>query len=136
MKGQLEAVGQNGLKEHLELLRTWLPFYIGHAVDIEFIGDEPGGCSHDLFGMEAVGEGDDVVQSCVDRHHVTSANREEFSGAVGIAGLYCNNVENRYRIGGHWLWRLGDGPCVLGGDVLEVQDVGLTVLRGIAGDGV
>jgi hypothetical protein len=135
-KGQLEPVGQDRLKKQLELLRAWLPLYIGYAVDIEFVGGEPGGCTHDLFGVEAVGEGDDVVRGCVDRHHVTSANGEEFAGAVGIAGLYGDHVELRYGIGGHWLGRLGDGPGVFGGDVLEVQDMGLTVLGRIAGDGV
>src|SRR5438270_4297026 len=86
--------------------------------------------------MEAIGEGDDVVQSRVDRHYVTSANREEFSGAVGIAGFYRHHVKLRYGIGGHRLWRFGDGPSVFGGDVLEVEYVGLTVLGCVAGDGV
>src|SRR5439155_12750600 len=110
-------------------------FDIGNAVEVEVIAGEPGRCADDLFRVEAIGKADEIIHAGVERHDVAPANGEAFALAVGIGGLDGDDVELRYGICGHCLGRLGNGPGIFGGDVLEVQDVGLTVLGGIAGDG-
>jgi len=49
MKGQLEAVSESRLKREASSAWSLVAFYIRHAVDIEFIGAEPGRCAYELF---------------------------------------------------------------------------------------
>ncbi len=136
VEGEFEAVGEGRLNQEPHLLRAGPALDVGNAVEVEVIGGEPGRCVDELFGVEAVGEGDEIVQVGVDRHDVAAANGEAFALLVGLAWLDCDDVELGYGIGGHCLGRRRDGPGVFGGDVLEVEGVGLAVLGRASGDGV
>ena len=58
-----------------------------------------------------------------------SVEAEAFALAIGVAGLHGDDIEFGNGVGGHGFGGLGDGSSGgLGGDVLEVEGVGLGAL--------